>query len=384
MDVNKDVLTNLHKELLQGMYFDYDDTSTKFIDIITIMGSLFVYEPEIRKGNKGQTISIPVFNYFIWEKEQTAVEELFGWVTDMPVSIQFTNMTPPNIEEGLILSLPALQDVALFYDDIESIAGVNDHHKNNSQITYDYIRLINKDNEKAKQQKLAAFLRKTISDSSEILVANIKLLNKRKIKTTPSAILLVLTIAAAKSYFNGGVRVFYYHSKRIDTNMINLAKASHPKTYQLLNALYQRISLEMKIETPILHKTRATIIKEMPKEYKLQIKHTNECLRMKRKTVLPAAVTTPCGICTACLQRKIALAAADSEVYDGFYQYDYGQKVEEITSEQDQQIYKDTLELIKSLYKELNNKKQFDEEYQHLGDDFLSAFDYFFNRYNPY
>ncbi|WP_208443836.1 hypothetical protein, partial [Pantoea agglomerans] len=200
MDVNKDVLTNLHKELLQGMYFDYDDPSTKFIDIITIMGSLFVYEPEIRKGNKGQTISIPVFNYFIWEKEQTAVEELFGWVTDMPVSIQFTNMTPPDIEEGLILSLPALQDVALFYDDIESIAGVNDHHKNNTQITYDYIRLINKDNEKSKQQKLAAFLRKTISDSSEILVANIKLLNKRKTKTTPSTILLVLTIAAAKSY----------------------------------------------------------------------------------------------------------------------------------------------------------------------------------------
>ncbi len=383
MDVNKDVLTNLHKELLQGMYFDYDDTSTKFIDIITILGSLFIFEPEINKGKKELTISIPVFNHFFWEKEKAAIEELFGWVTDMPVPIQFTNMTPPDAGEEVILSLPALQDVALFYDDIESIAGINDNHKNNGQVMYDYIRIINKDNEKAKQQKLAAFLRKSISDSSEILDINIKLLNKRKTKTTPAAILLVLAIAAAKSYFNGGVRVFYYQSKKLDVNYNNLAKASQPKTYQLLNELYKSTAVDMKIETPLLHKTRANIIKEMPKEYKLQIKHTNECLRMKRKTAKTAA-NTPCGICTACLHRKIELAAADSEVYDGFYQYDYGQKVEEITNEQDQQIYKDTLELMQTLYEDLNNNNHFTEKEQHLGDDFLLAFDCFIDRYSPY
>ncbi|MGG4467370.1 7-cyano-7-deazaguanine synthase [Paenibacillus alvei] len=372
MNVNN-VLPHLHKELLHGMYFDYDDTSTKFLDIITITTSLFLFEPEIKKGQKDLSITIPVFHYSVWEKEKAAAEAFFSWMTDTHVSLQFTNNIPPDTEEGFLLSLPAYQNIALFYDDIESIAGIN------HQLVCDYIRIPNKNNEKTKQQKLAAFLRKTASDSSEIINIDIKLLNKRKSKTTPAAISLVLAIAAAKAYFNGGTKVYYYQSQKIDADSLNLAKTAHPKTYQLLNALYQCISADMQIETPLLHKTRVAILKEMPKEHKLQIKNTNECLRMKRKTAL-AAANTPCGICTACFQRKIALAAANSEVYDGFYQYDYGQKIAEITDEHDQQIYRDTLELMETLSQE----RKTTEEDEYLADDLRSAFACFVDRYNPY
>lgn len=378
MNVKNDLLTNLHREVLHGMYFDYNDTSSKLIDLITIMGSLFVFEPDIKKDQKDLDISIPVFNVSFWDKEKAAIEALFEWITDKPVLVQFTVINPLE-NDDVFLSLPANQDVALFYDDIESIAGLK-----TDKSMFDYIRIINKDNEKQKQQKLAAFLRKSVADSSEILDAPIKLLNKRK--TTPAAILFVIAIAAAKSYFNDGSKVFYYQSKQINMDYLNnpslLPKAAHPRTYQMMNALYKSTSVDMSIETPLLQKSRAEVIKELPKEYKQQIKNTNECIRMKRK--IDKAMYTPCGICLACLQRKIALSAAESEVYDGFYQYDYGQKIAEITNEQDQQLYTETVDLMQALYEQVKITQPFTEEEQHIASEFILAFDVFLSKYSPF
>ncbi|TRZ37027.1 hypothetical protein CEQ21_16180 [Niallia circulans] len=378
MNVKNELLTNLHREVLHGIYFDYNDTSSKFIDLITIMGSLFVFETDIIKEKKDLDMSIPVFDVAFWNKEKDTVEALFEWITDKPVPVQFTVISPLDNDDAF-LSLPANQDVALFYDDIESIAGLT-----TDQSMFDYIRVINKDNEKQKQQKLAAFLRKSVADSSEILDAPMKLLNKRK--TTPAAILFVLAIAAAKSYFNGGSKVFYYRSKQINIDYLNkpslLPKTAHPKTYQIMNNLYKSTSVDMKIETPFLQKSRAEIIKELPKEYKQQIKNTNDCVRMKRR--IDKDTVTPCGICMACLQRKIALTAAESEVYDGFYQYDYGQKIAEITNEQDQQIYTETLDLMQALYEQVKTNQLFTEEEQHTASEFIRSFDVFLSKYSPF
>ncbi|HWJ77054.1 MAG TPA: 7-cyano-7-deazaguanine synthase [Niallia sp.] len=376
-------LASLHKEFLQDMYFDYEDNSTKYIDLITIMACLFFCESEKKKGKT--EIIIPVFHLSIWEKEKDAVEELFKWVLNKSVPLQFTKIEPTHDQE-LRLALPTNQNVSLFLDDIESLTGL--YYSSISRESYisDYIRIIDKDNEKSKQQKLTLFLRNSVSDSTEIKTAG-SIFNKKRIHHSPASLLLLLMIAATRSYFNGGSAVYYYQSMKINLDCIDnfklLDTVSHPKTFELLNALFGSISANMMIKTPLLYKTRAEILKELPNKYKLQMKNTNECLRMKRK-IEDKQVDTPCGICTACIQRKIHMAASNNEVYDGFYQYDYGQKLVEMKNDQDKQIFTDSIQLMQTIYDYVeSNLENVTLEEQHAAKEFMATFSRFIEKYNP-
>ena len=89
MDLNIDFLTNLHKELLQDMYFDYDRIGTPYIDIVTIMGGLFYFEQQTKKARKNNCLIIPVFHVSHWEKNRDVLEMLLDWLMEEPVYLQF-------------------------------------------------------------------------------------------------------------------------------------------------------------------------------------------------------------------------------------------------------------------------------------------------------
>lgn len=381
MKLTIDHLSNLHKDLLNGMYYDYEETSTKLIDIITIIGSLFFYDINNNKKRNEATLIIPVFDPSFWGKKIMLVTNLFEWITDKPIQLQFVEQIF-HTQHELTFLLPSELDISLFYDDLESIAGLilaKDEE-------FDYIHLVNKNNDKVKQQKLSLFLRDSISNSSEIIRGDLKHFHYTKAKHSASLNLLLLTLASAKVYFNGGKNVNFYQSNKInldiEQNSYLIDKAAQPKTYELLKAIYQYASLNIHIQLPFLHKTRTDIIKELPKNYKLQIKNTSDCI--KRKTKEKNALSLSCGICKQCLQRKMMMAVTENEVYDGFYQYDYGTKIETISNDRDQEIFKETLQSFESLSALIENKlESLSTIEEKAALDFITSYHSFIEKYNP-
>ncbi|WP_400242695.1 hypothetical protein AB3U99_16845 [Niallia sp. JL1B1071] len=382
MDLNIEFLTNLHKELLQDMYFDYEENDTPFIDIVTIMGGLFYYEQQTKKARKNIRLIIPVFHVSIWENNRDILEQLIDWLIEEPVYLQFQ---PIDVEVMFpSFCLPNNHAVTLFLDDLDSIVGVEKNNCSTFPIASDYIRLINKGNEREKKEKLAAFLRENVSDSGEIIALNSGIYKKVTKKSSAVRNCLLVSIAAAKTHFNNGNNIYVYKNSKInrdvtiDSNV--LLKSTHPKTFKLLNDLYTSLNLNLTIQTPILHKPFHMVINEMPKEYKLQIKNTVDCVRIKGRG--KTSIALPCGICLPCLQRKITLAASNNEVYDTLYEYDYGQKIADLKKEEDKQILIENLHLLEATIDYLeHNFSELASEEKSVATDFIFAYHQFKEKY---
>ncbi len=377
MDLNIEFLTNLHKELLQDMYFDYEENGTPFIDIVTIMGSLYYYEQQTKKARKTNII-IPVFHVSLWEDTRDVLEQLIDWLMEVPVYLQFQ---PIDVEITFpSFCLPNNHEVSLFLDDLDSIVGVEKNNDSTSPIASDYIRLINKGNEREKQKKLAAFLRDIAPDSGEIITLNSGIHNNSSAFRT----CLLVSIAAVKTHFNEGSTIYIYQNSKInrtvtiDSNV--LLKSTHPKTFKLLNNLYASLDLQISVHTPVLHKPLQLSINEMPKDYKLQIKNTVDCERIRRNG--KTSTTLPCGICLPCLQRKITLAASNNEVYDTLYEYDYGQKVTDMEKEEDKRIFTENLHLLEATIDYLEeNISELAREEKSVANEFIFAYRQFKEKY---
>lgn len=382
MDLNIEFLTNLHKELFQDMYYDYEENSTLFIDIVTIMGGLFYYEQQTKKAKKNICLIIPVFHVNIWKKNRDVLEQLIEWLLEEPVYLQFQ---PIDVEVMFpSFYLPNYHEVTLFLDDLNSIVGVEKNNCSTSPIASDYIRLINKGNEREKQEKLANFLRDNISDSGEIIALNSGIYNKVTKKSAAVSTCLLVSIAAAKTHFNGGSNIYVYQNSKVNWNVTIdsniLLKSTHSKTFKLLNDLYSGLNLNLTIQTPIMHSPFHIVINEMPKEYKLQIKNTLDCVRIRRKG--KTSIALPCGICLPCLQRKIVLAASNNEVYDTLYEYDYGQKVTDLEKEEDKQIFTENLQLLEATIDYLeNNLSKLASEEKSVATDFIFTYRQFQEKY---
>lgn len=382
MDLNIEFLTNLHKELLQDMYFDYEENGTLFIDIITIMGGLFYYEQKTKKTRKNVRLVIPVFHVHLWENNRDILEQLIDWLIEEPVYLQFQ---PIDVEVMFSsFCLPNSHEVTLFLDDLESIVGVEKNNCSTPPIASDYIRLINKGNEREKQEKLATFLRDNVSDSGELITLNSGIYKKITKKSSAVRICLLVSIAAAKTHFNEGSNIYVYQNSKINRNVTIdsnvLLKSTHPKTFKLLNDLYSGLNLNLTIHTPIVHKPFHTVINELLKAYKLQIKNTVDCVRIRRKG--KTSITLPCGICLPCLQRKITLSACNNEIYDTLYEYDYGQKIAELEKEEDKQILTENLQLLEATidYLEANISELASEE-KSVANEFIFAYRQFKEKY---
>lgn len=382
MDFNIELLTNLHKEILQEMYFDYEENSTPYIDMVTIMASLFYFEQQTKKARKNNRLIMPVFNLSLWEKNKDILKELIDWMMEEPVYLNFQQNEAELFAPSFFL--PNNQEVTLFLDDIASLVGVSKNKCTDSPIASDYIRLKNMDNERGKQEKLAAFLRSNVSDAGEIIHLDSAICKKVRRKRSAASICLLVSIAAAKTYFNGKGNVYVYQNSKINKNVSvdgNVwLKATHPKTFNLLNALYSSLELDLTIQTPILHRPFQPVINEMPREYKLQIKNTAECLRMRGDGYIDAKL--PCGICLPCLQRKMALAASNNEVYDTLYQYDYGQKTADIKNEEDKRILTENLQALEAAIKYIEkNVSGLARVEQTIAEEFFNTYHQFKEKY---
>ncbi|WP_312096212.1 hypothetical protein [Niallia sp.] len=382
MDLNIEFLTNLHKELLHEMYYDYEGKGTVCIDIVTIMGSLFYFEQLTKKARKNNYLSIPVFHASLWEKEKILLEKLIDWIMEEPIHLQFQSIDADLFAPSFFL--PNSHEVTLFLDDMESLFGIVNNNYSTVPIASDYIRLLNNENEKGKQEKLATFLRDNVSDSGEIINLHSAIFKKMRRHQSPLSTCVLLSIAAAKTYFNGGSKIYVYQNSKINRNVTIdsniLLKSTHPKTFKLLNDLFTDLDLNLAIQTPILHNPIHTVINQMPKELKLQIKNTVDCVRIKRKG--KTSVTLPCGICLPCLHRKIALSASNNEVFDTLYEYDYGQRIADIEKEEDVRILTENLQLLEATidYLETNLSELASEE-QNIAKEFGFAYRQFKEKY---
>ena len=307
---------------------------------------------------------------------------LLDWLMEEPVYLQFQQIDVELMSPSFYL--PNNYEVTLFFDDMESLVGVAKNNCSASPIASDYLRLINKENERGKQEKLAVFLRSNVSASGEIIALDSTIYKKISKKLSTVSTCLLVSIAAVKTYFNGGSTVYVYQNSKINRNVCIdwnvLHKSTHPKTFKLLNDLYTSLDLNLTIKTPVLHKPLQIGINEIPKEYKLQIKNTIDCVRIKRKG--KAAVTLPCGICLPCLQRKITLSASNNEVYDTLYEYDYGQKVANLEKEEDKRILTETLQHLEAtiIYLE-NNLSELASEEKSVATEFIFAYRQFKEKY---
>ncbi|WP_349204624.1 hypothetical protein [Niallia hominis] len=377
MDLNIEFLTKLHQELLQDTYFDYEGEGTSCIDFVTIMGALFYFEHQSKKAKKDNKLIIPVFHAILWEENRPLLEKLIAWILDEPLHLQFQPIDTDLLSPSFLL--PNQHDVTLFLDDLDSIIGVAQNAK--SSTASDYIRLVNKENEKSKQGKLASFLRSKGTDSTEIITLNSAISKKIRKQQSSVSLCLLVSIAAVKTFFNGGKYVYVYQLSKMNpdpSNGFNIWKKSmHPNTFKHLNDIYAGLDLHLQIQTPILLKSVQSLMLDLPKEYKIQIKNTISCVRMSRNGAI-----LPCGICLSCLQRKIALSSCNSEVYDTFYHYDYEQKISDIENDGDRTIFLESIQQMESICAYLENKlPMLSLEEQYIAKEFADAYYQYMTKY---
>ena len=111
-------------------------------------------------------------------------------------------------------------------------------------------------------------------------------------------------IQKIKMYENGIMSLnpkFYF--RRIVT------KTTHPKTIYLLNKIFEKLNINIKVVNPYMYLTKSEVLDRIPKEYLNYIKTTKTCSKNHGIQALSNRKIgeTHCGLCTACILRQISI-----------------------------------------------------------------------------
>ena len=108
----------------------------------------------------------------------------------------------------------------------------------------------------------------------------------------------------------------------VQTDVINAraSRTTHPKTLGLLKKFYRLLDGSFEIITPYYRKTKEEIIKVFQKLNRLDmIASAVSCSSTRNNS----SMIPHCGCCSQCIDRRLAVFAADLEKYDGTYAEDF-------------------------------------------------------------
>lgn len=371
-------LTMLHKQLLKDTYFDYEREHTIGLDLVTVMGALSLLSAKSSYKKTPLEIIIPVFHVKIWEKQKPLLQTIFEKENTPRYTIQFCEMDQSVTEDfSYQLYLPTNHSLALIQPTIDSLASMNEKIKNDGPRDFLFMERYKMD--KQKKKDFLSFIRIHVNDSS--------LITEWKPTDFPSLrnnhfhyYFLYVAIVVASAFFNNGKKVYLFQNG-IEQLFFEKRKGLPHWDISLFQSLLNNIALPITIENPFANYTLGEVIQTMDKQYKGWIKHTTHCTRRKKQSS-----GLPCGICSACLFRKISLASYNSELYDGLYQFDYGIREKDIEKEEDKKFLVNQLEELSDWIDCLSSKRTDNSEENQrekkLLSTFISEYQSFINKYH--
>lgn len=104
-------------------------------------------------------------------------------------------------------------------------------------------------------------------------------------------------------------------------------KTTHPRTLYLYNQILKELGIKVKIKHPFLFKTKGEIISNLNNEFKDEIKETVTCGMSRQSKRYIWDDGKQCGVCIACILRKISICANNLENYDADYDVEYSRSL---------------------------------------------------------
>lgn len=320
-------------------------------DLLEISG--YVYAAD-RMTKRGQPIQleyhgwsrkfhfyIKVRDYIFWQKKKVkeSLSKLLTFTTG-DLSYEFTfikggkDVGQSNLFDDPSITLDKKENstIALFSGGLDSLAGALEllnttsynlilvsHQSNNfvvTQIQKSIYNLLSNDYPNRVQR--FSF---TCSLSGERAVEETQ---RSRIFLYTSIAFSLMTIAKEKTiyvYENGMTSINF--PKRQDMMNARSSRTTHPQTIYLLEMFFNSISAEkVKIKQPFFEITKAEVVERIRQYGKLNyLNSTITC----SKTFNVSKKTSPashCGVCSQCIDRRLAVLSTGTEEYDAIYDTD--------------------------------------------------------------
>lgn len=336
-----------------GFVTDPKSLSNRVLDLLQIAAMIFCADRMARRGERDSITNqawarsflfhISVLDYEFWNTnnvKELLSEALCFMTGDRSYEFDFSKAEKGHLKEKKYQQLSLFSeesykvsdideyDVALFSGGLDSLAGILEKlveenrriitvsHKSSNTVTHLQNRIIEKLNQ---------------DYDGRVLPYGFTCHNKRiasieETQRTRMFLFSAIAFAICQCFnkhnfyvFENGVTSLNFS---VQTDVINAraSRTTHPKTLGLLKKFYRLLDGSFEIITPYYRKTKEEIIKVFQKLNRLDmIASAVSCSSTRNNS----SMIPHCGCCSQCIDRRLAVFAADLEKYDGTYAEDF-------------------------------------------------------------
>jgi 7-cyano-7-deazaguanine synthase in queuosine biosynthesis len=340
----------------------YTDIPRPFHDLIEIAAYVYAADQKAKRSFKDANsfggkwrrnlhFRIPVRCKALWESPEVSncLTELLNFISDDYYTFEFTQAKrPPALQTYLDISDPVepaidVQQVVMFSGGLDSLAGAIEETINQKRKT-----LLVSHRPTAKNNRILNTLIRTIRGRADTKLEpqsvkiRASLQNKAArdyTQRTRSFLFASFGVALAKMLRLDNLR--FYENGVISLNLPICAqvvgsratRTTHPRVLVGFEKLFSLIGEQsFTVENPFLWKTKAEVIKVIVDAgFGSSIAESVSCAHTwERKNTV-----THCGTCSQCLDRRLAMLAADAEEYDPLDRYKIDAFTEQRSNEDD-------------------------------------------------
>lgn len=303
--------------LSNSLIFDFFDT----------MVSIYIKDiSTLRNEHDKNTleISVPVVNIDIFNSNKILFEKLANFVSGEKWVIDFVKIDKKELPDNSMF-FPKIHDsISLLSGGLDSFCGSFEEKNNNTLFVGFKINV----QEMNRQKQLSDFLKK-INPKTNL---KLKKFQNEKIKKevytqrTRSLLFLALGIYYADFYDLNEIKLYENGVLSLNPDFKKIrktTKTTHPKTVHLYNDILNKVGIGIQIKHPFLFKTKGEIVGNLDLAFQDKIKDTMTCGMGRQNPMFDWEEGKQCGICIACILRKISISANDLEEYDAQYDVEY-------------------------------------------------------------
>lgn len=339
----------------------------RILDLLQIAGMVFCADRMARRGERDSISNrswarsfffhIPVLDHEFWrdERVQSALSEALRFMTgDRSYEFDFVEANQGHFEEREYQQISVFSeelykipdsenyDVMLFSGGLDSLAGILEEliikkrnvitisHKSNKTVVHTQNQLIDKLNQDYKER---------------VFPYGFSCHNKGRAsleETQRTRMFLFSAIAFSICQCFGKHEFYVYENGvtslnfSVQTDVINArsSRTTHPKTLGLLQKFYKLFDESFVILAPYYRKTKEDIVKVFQNVDRLDlISSAVSCSSTRNKS----SIYSHCGCCSQCIDRRLAIFAADLSEYDTGYGEDFIHEIKE--QETSQRLY---------------------------------------------
>lgn len=326
-------------EVIKGFFGEVGERLTDFIEIATYLYAVdqMVVRCQGRVDqhgllwNRNITMIIAVQDYDFWSRPEvvTILQETMNFLSDDRISFQFEKMTnrPPGQQyfrfkgDETGLSAPPEQ-VMLFSGGLDSLGGAIQEMLVDGRQT-----VLIRHRSSSKFKKRYDYLEKTLQDRSQHKGCFISINTGKdgeitKEYTQRGRSFLYFTLASTIAHLLGLKSIRFYENGPVSLNLPmsgqvvggRATRTTHPQTLDYFQKLMRLIvEGDFTVENPFLYKTKSDIVRLIiGQDCGDLIRYSMSCAHAWQQDNLHHH----CGTCSQCIDRRVAIIAADAQSFD--------------------------------------------------------------------